>query len=143
MNNWDRRYLGLAEFVSGWSKDPSTQVGAVIVDADYQPVSWGYNGLPMGVEDTEERLSNRDLKYKMIVHAERNALIFSRRSLRTCTLYTWPFLPCPACAGMFIQAGIARVVAPVLPERLVERWGADIELACVMFQEAGIVVETA
>ncbi len=140
-NDWDQRYVDLARFVASWSKDPSTQVGAVILDADRQPVSFGFNGLPMGVDDTAERLNDRDLKYKMIVHAERNALVFARRTLKGCTLYTWPFLPCPVCAGMFIQAKIARVVAPVLPERN-ERWTEDIALSLVMFEESGVAVTT-
>ena len=30
-DRWDRRYVGLAQHVAGWSKDPSTKVGAVLV----------------------------------------------------------------------------------------------------------------
>src|ERR1051326_2813900 len=52
---WDRRFLELAKHVSSWSKDPSTKVGAVIVDANRRVVATGYNGFPRGVEDTPER----------------------------------------------------------------------------------------
>lgn len=64
---WDRRFLELAKQVSTWSKDPSTKVGAVLVNEDKHVVGMGFNGFPVGVADTEERLNNRELKYKMIV----------------------------------------------------------------------------
>src|SRR5947209_6370685 len=86
VEKWHRRFLGLAEYVSQWSKDVSTKVGAVILDSDKRVVSLGYNGFARGVMDTAERLNCRDLKYKMIVHAERNAIIFARQDLRKCTI---------------------------------------------------------
>ena len=88
--DWNKWFLGLAEYVSTASKDPSTKVGAVIVDDERRVVSLGYNGLPRGVDDTEERLNNRDLKYRIIVHAERNSLLFARGSVKGCTIYTYP-----------------------------------------------------
>ncbi|MBI2669577.1 MAG: hypothetical protein HYX20_00290 [Candidatus Yanofskybacteria bacterium] len=59
---WDRRFLALAEFVAQWSKDPSTKTGAVIVDSNNRLVSVGYNGFPRGVNDSPERLENREIK---------------------------------------------------------------------------------
>lgn len=135
MTKWDRWFLGMAEYISTASKDPSTKVGAVIVDSKRRVVSVGYNGLPMGVEDSEERLNNRDLKYKMIVHAERNAIIFAGRSLEGCTLFTWPFMPCAACASMVIQAGIQRVVAPYSDN---PRWRDEFNLTMQLFEEAKV-----
>lgn len=137
MKPWDKRYLDLAEHVSAWSKDPSTKVGAVITDPRNQVVSLGYNGLPRGMEDTHERLNNRELKYKMIVHAERNAMIFAERPLHGCTLFTWPFMPCAACAGMVIQSGIKRVVAPASDN---PRWQEDFRLVEQMFKESGVIL---
>ena len=72
---WDKRFLALAEHIARWSKDPSTKIGAVIVDPNKRVVSLGYNCFPRGVEDSEERLENREVKYKIIVHCERNALL--------------------------------------------------------------------
>lgn len=138
---WDRWFLGMAEYTSTASKDPSTKTGAVIVDPTRRVVSLGYNGLPMGIEDSPERLNNRELKYKMIVHCERNAIIFANRPLEYCTLYTWPFLSCSVCAAMVIQAGITRCVAPHIPEHLKERWGDDLDLSLSMFKEADIEVK--
>jgi dCMP deaminase len=135
---WDRRFIDLARHISSWSKDPSTQTGAVIVDSQRRVVSVGYNGLPMGVQDLEERLNVREVKYKMIVHCERNALLFANRSLDNCVLYTWPFMSCSVCAGMVIQSGISRCVAPLNNN---PRWVKDFELSAEMFEESGVVVD--
>ena len=135
--NWDNWLLGLSKYISTASKDPSTKVGAVIVDADRRVVSVGYNGLPRGVEDSDERLNNRDIKYKMIIHAERNAILFAQKSLKDCTLYVYPMMPCASCASMVIQSGIKRVVAPISDN---PRWQQDIELSMQLFNEANVEV---
>lgn len=137
-DKWDKRYLGLAEHISEWSQDPSTKVGAVIVDKNNRPISFGFNGLPQGVEDTTERLENREIKYKMIIHAERNALLFANTNLEGCTLYTWPMQPCAACAAMIIQSGIKRVVSKYQDN---ERWAEEFRLSTIMFAESGVKLE--
>lgn len=134
---WDRRFLALAEHIAQWSKDPSTKTGAVIVDRDNRIISIGYNGLPRGVDDLSERLENREIKYKIIVHCERNALLFARSSVQDCRLYTWPFMSCSTCAGMVINAGIVEVIAPVSEN---PRWIEDFKLAQQLFAEAGVKV---
>lgn len=139
MLKWDKRFLDLAQHISTWSKDMSTKVGAVIT-RNKRLVSVGYNGFPEKVLDLTERYEDRAVKYKMIVHAERNAILFAQQSLVGCTLYTYPFGPCSVCAGMIIQAGISRCVFPRMSEDLKKRWGPDIEMATKMFAEAGIEV---
>lgn len=134
---WDRRFLGLAEFIAQWSKDPSTKTGAVIVDPQRRIVSVGYNGFPRGVQDRPDRLNDRDVKYKMVVHCERNAVIFAKSPVAGCILYTWPFMSCAPCAAMMIQAGIVEVVAPLSDN---PRWAEDFVLAQEMFQEAGVQI---
>ncbi len=136
---WDNRYLQLAQLVSTWSRDPSTQTGAVIVDEKHRVVSLGFNGFPQNIVD-DERLQERAIKYEMIVHAEVNALIFAGQSLEGCTLYTYPFLSCSRCASIMIQAGIKWVVAPVVPLSLKDRWGENLELSKSLFAEAGVEV---
>lgn len=132
---WDLRFLDLAGHISEWSKDPSTQVGAVIVDDKKRIVSIGYNGFPVGIEDSIEKLQNRETKYKIIVHAERNAILFANRPLDGCTMYTYPFMPCSVCAGMIIQAGIKRVVSYRTENK---RWIDDFAVTMEMFDEAGV-----
>lgn len=135
---WDLRYLDMAKLVSTWSKDPSTKTGAVIVSPDNFVVGVGYNGFPRGVEDSSDRLNDRETKYKLMVHCERNAIISARRDLFGCTLYTWPFMSCAPCAGMVVQAGIKRCVAPVNDT---ERWVADFKISQAVFAETGIVLD--
>lgn len=139
-NKWDLRFLELAKLVSTWSKDPSTQTGACIVDQDRRVVSVGYNGFAKGVQDHPERYADRDLKYKLIVHCERNAILFAKRDLTGCTLYTYPFMSCSVCAGMVIQSGITRCVAPKIPDDKKERWAEDMALSEQIFREAGVEV---
>lgn len=139
---WTKRYLGLCKHVAQWSKDPSTKVGACIVSPRRKSiVSLGFNGLPSRVLDTPSRLSDRETKYKMVVHAERNALLFADRPVEGCFLYTWPFMPCSQCAGMIIQAGISVVIAPITPPEIDARWHADLQLTQEMFREAKVILD--
>ncbi len=137
-DKWDKRFIDLAKLVGSWSKDPSTQVGAVIVDDKKRIISVGYNGFPRGVEDSEKRLVDREQKYDIIVHAEMNALAFARGSVEGCTLYTWPFQPCSTCAGFIIQSGINRVVTV---KHSAERWNSNFDLSKELFLESGISLE--
>lgn len=135
---WDLRFLALAKHISSWSLDPSTKVGAVIVDQDKRIVSVGYNGFAAGVKDDKERYNNREKKYKFVVHGEMNALLFAQQSLKGCTLYTTPFMSCPNCASAVVQKGITRCVAPELPDSLKERWEKDLEITKTIFYEAEV-----
>jgi dCMP deaminase len=134
---WDRRFLSFAEFVAGWSKDPSTKVGAVIADGK-RVVSVGFNGFPAGCDDSPELYADRETKYRRVVHAELNAVLFAGRSLIGCTAYTWPFAPCPRCAAVLIQVGVRRVVAPVMPAEIAGRWAAEVAESRRLFDEAGV-----
>jgi dCMP deaminase len=135
---WDKRFLGMAQLVSIWSKDPSTKVGAVITDGAKKIISLGYNGLPQWVEDKKEILSNREEKYKYIIHAEVNAILQANKSdFVAGTIYTYPFLTCPQCAAMIIQAGIMRVVSYKCVD---ERWIPRIEDSKKLLDMADIEV---
>ena len=137
---WDRRLLLLAGYIAGWSKDPSTKVGAVLAHGN-RICGMGYNGLPMGVKDKRSRLMNRALRYATTVHAEANALQMAGDRARGATLYTWPLPPCSGCASLAIQAGVQRVVSPTPSPDLAARWGASLRLARAMLREAGVRVE--
>lgn len=138
MTKWDVRFMEMCRLVARWSKDPSTKCGAVIVRPDNTVVSLGYNGFPQGIEDTDERLNNRELKYEMVVHAEMNAILFAPASVTNCTLYVTPYLPCARCAVHVIQAKIHKVVAPVPEADKLVRWGKSWELTRSLFAEAGV-----
>ena len=138
MDKWDTRFLELAKHVAQWSKDPSTKCGAVIVRSDKTIASMGYNGFPRGIEDSTDLLSNREEKYKRVIHAEMNAILTAREPLLDYTLYTWPFMTCERCAVHVIQAGIKRVVSLVPTGEQSERWGESFHTAQRLYDEAGI-----
>lgn len=143
-SKWDLRFLELARFVSAWSKDPSTKVGAVIVNDLKQVVGMGYNGFARGVKDTDERLNHRETKYKLVVHAEQNAIIQAGHLARGATMYVYPSFVVPPichdCAKLFIQAGVRDIVGyePDENDERVKRWKESILVAQEMFVEAGI-----
>ena len=127
----------MASLVSTWSRDPSTQVGAVAV-RDRRILATGYNGLPAGVADTPERLDNRELKLLLTSHAETNLLTYAARdgvSLAGATVYV-TLWPCSHCAGQLINAGVVQVVIP--NQEPPERWATSFSLARQMFYEAGV-----
>lgn len=138
--NWDRRFLDLAQYISGWSKDPSTKVGAVIWRGKNHFVQLGYNGFPANIDDSPEKLNNRDTKIANTVHAEMNAILFAKQDLFGCSIAIWPFGPCSSCASMIIQTGIKSVVFPKITGAAAERWGKSIEVGKDMFKEAGVEV---
>lgn len=140
-DKWDIRFLDMARLVSTWSKDPSTQTGAVIVRPDRSIVSVGFNGFPRVMQDSNDRYSNREEKYSRIIHCEVNALLNANQPITACTLYTVPFLSCDRCAVQMIQAGIIQVVAPILPDSLKERWGAQLTKSKQYFVECGVIVK--
>jgi len=132
---WDQRFLQLAEFTASWSKDPSTKVGAAIVRPDRTIASVGFNGFPRFVCDDASLYENRDLKYKMVIHAELNAILAAREPLHGCTTYVWPFMPCSNCAGALIQAGVTKVVSV---ENDNPRWQESFALTRMMLSEASV-----
>jgi dCMP deaminase len=120
---WDIRYLRLAREVSTWSKDPSTQTGAVIVRSNGSVCSTGFNGFPQNMPDDPALYANREEKYSRVVHCEINAQIFSHDpDLLGYTLYTWPFASCDRCCVQMLQAGITRFVWPEPDAEKLARW---------------------
>jgi len=146
---WDRHFLGMALYHSKLSKDPSTTVGSVIVGPDREILSAGFNGFPRGIVDSPERLNDRDMKLKLVVHAEMNALLAAARTgmkLKGCTLYlaatdksglVWGGPPCTRCVVEIIQVGIKEIVSfPV--KSIPSKWHDDLKLARNLIEEAGI-----
>ena len=112
--SWDEYFMGIAVLSAKRSKDPSTQVGACIVNKDKRILSMGYNGMPRCCSDDEfpwDKNDNPlDSKYLYVCHAELNAILnCDRGNVRDCIVYTTLF-PCNECAKAIIQSGIAEVV---------------------------------
>lgn len=137
--NWA---IDMARHVAKRSKDPSTQVGAVIFDPKGRIVSAGYNGFARGVEDKESRLTDREMKLKLTLHAEKNAILFATAPLDDCTIVvTHPC--CAQCAAQIIQAGIKHVLWPTPSKEFLDRWADDYALAIAQLREAGVGIYVA
>ena len=141
MGKWDARFVKLSKYVSDWSKDPDAHVGAVIVVKRSGAISLGYNGFPIGVEDSAERLTDKETKLDLIVHAEQNAIISAGPKTEGATIYVWGKPVCAKCAGAIIQSGIERVVAISPDEDKESKWYKTGALALQMFEEAGVLVD--
>ena len=139
--SFDEIYMNLASDLASRSHCVRAQVGAVLTK-DTRIISIGYNGFPMGVEDSAERLQDTTLKLELVVHAEVNALIAAGSRSSGSTLYVWGKPICARCAGPVIQSGVKRIVAPS-PESVANtsKWHKTGEYAYEMFKEAGIQVD--
>ncbi len=141
LNNWDKRYLDMADIVASWSKDPSTKIGAIAVGKKGQLLAQGYNGFPRGVEDCPNKYKDRILKYDYIVHAEENAIYNACTngvSLEGASMYVTGLPTCHRCAKAIIQVGIKRVfIRAKVPERWIDSWA----LTQSLFREAGVYYE--
>jgi dCMP deaminase len=112
--SWDQYFMGVALLSSKRSKDPSTQVGACIVNEDKRIIGIGYNGFPTGLSDDEFPWGKHDAnplnnKYPYVVHAEPNAILNSTSNLKGSTLYVTLF-PCNECTKLIIQSGIKHII---------------------------------
>lgn len=112
--SWDEYFMGIAQLSALRSKDPSTQVGACIVDDANKVVSIGYNGMPRGMNDKDAPWGHGEgleSKYLYVCHAEFNAILNTRDGahLNGCRLYVTLF-PCNECAKAVVQVGIKEII---------------------------------
>ena len=139
---WDLKFIELAKHISGWSKDKTTKVGAVIFYDSNRIISTFYNGFVIGCDDSVESRYEKDKKYLYTEHAERNAIYSAAEkgdSTRNATIYMQLY-PCVDCARAIIQSGIKRVVC-TKPDFNNERWGESWRIAEELFNECGIEVK--
>jgi dCMP deaminase len=137
--SWDTYFMGVAILSSKRSKDPSTQVGACLVNQKKKIIGIGYNGFPRGIEDDKfpwgKDGSFLETKYAYVVHAEVNAVLNATESLEGATCYVTLF-PCNECAKVLIQSGISEVV--YVEDRDFEK---DVFKASKkMFEAAGVLL---
>lgn len=142
--SWEKYFMSIAILASKRSKDPSTQVGSVIVTPDNRIIATGWNGMPKSKsgldndrslpwsKDSQDPLEN---KYMYVVHAEPNAIFHASESVRGCTMYlTW--FPCSDCAKAIAQSGINKLV--YLKENATERYKTSMEAAKKIFAVSGV-----
>jgi dCMP deaminase len=136
VNDWDRKFMGLALHIAQWSKDRSRRVGCVIVGRNNEVRATGYNGFPRDVDDQNDERHARPEKYAWTEHAERNAIYNAARigvSMEGCTIYV-PWYPCMDCARGIVQSGIVVLVAtpPNFDDPI---WGEQFRLVQSLFAE--------
>lgn len=142
MNKWDKRFMEMAELVSGWSScyQENRHIGAVIVK-DKRILTTGYNGAPAGIVSCKDRgvCLRRELNVPSgtrqelcyAVHAEQNAICQAAKlgiSVEGATLYC-THQPCVICARIIINSGIKKVVY---------KHGYPDEFSLKLFAEAGM-----
>ncbi|MFT4343919.1 MAG: deoxycytidylate deaminase [Candidatus Woesearchaeota archaeon] len=113
--SWDEYFMGIAILSAKRSKDPSTQVGACIVNQRNHIIGIGYNGFPIGCSDDklpwarDTAKGMTETKYPYVVHAEANAILNSTKDLKGARMYVALF-PCNECAKLIIQSGVGEVI---------------------------------
>jgi len=134
---WDEYFMTFAQVAAQKSKDPSTKVGACIVDNDKRVIGLGYNGFPKKCDDTKLPMEREgkflETKYAYVVHAEPNAILNSTRETKNCKMYVTLF-PCNECAKLIIQAGIIEVI--YLDNKYKDSDG--VKAAIRLFKQAGV-----
>lgn len=147
---WDAHFIRLCLEHAKMSKDPSTQVGCVIVGPYNEILSAGFNGFPRGIKDSPERLNDRETKLALVVHAEMNAVLAAARTgirLMGSTMYlsatdssglVWGGPPCTRCAVEIIQAGV-RLIVSTPKKNVPSKWHSDIERSGGLLREAQVL----
>lgn len=132
-------HLRYAYQLASQSPDPSTQVGAIIVTNEFGPFC-GWNHLTPGMK-LDLTLIKRSFKYKVMEHAERDAIFKATkagRSLEGAIMYC-PWAACCDCARAIVLSGIKEVVCHGNAlEKTPERWQEDIRLTKEIFKKAGV-----
>ena len=136
--SWDDYFMSVALLSGKRSKDPSTQVGACIVNRNNVIESIGYNGLPKGCSDDEFPWNKEgevlNTKYLFVVHAELNAILNAKgKDLSNCKIYVALF-PCNECAKAIIQSGINEVI--YLSDKYANT--DSVKASKLMFKSAGV-----
>jgi len=147
---WDELFFNLIKEYKLKSKDPSSQFACLIINPDKSIVASGFNGFPRGVNDDAERYANRELKYKLVSHAEANGICQAAKhgiALDGCSIYVESY-PCSTCCKLIIQSGIKEIVLngdseihnDTGPASFRVRWAEEIKMTEMMCQEAQVSI---
>jgi len=131
--DWNNFFMGIAELYGEQSSCSKIKVGAIIV-RNRRIISTGYNGTPSGKQHCNQYFYNmwdrefkhvhetfdefvksnlflerhREFSNENAIHAEQNAINFSRQDVSDCDMYV-TYSPCLYCAKNILSAGIQRV----------------------------------
>lgn len=137
------RFMPVAAALAAMSKDESTQVGALILGAERELLSGGWNGAPRGCRADEDERKERPEKYSWFSHAEMNAIAQAARAGTKVAggVMVVTHAPCMICARLIVQAGIARVVTKTPDAEFASRWAEDLARAQRLFKECGVELQ--
>jgi dCMP deaminase len=148
-DRWLLYFLRLACEAASMSKDPSTRVGAILVNDRRSIIAAGFNGFPRRLRDSAERLADREQRLALTVHAELNAILQAAEagiSTRNTTLYyVWQDVatgeyyggpPCVRCAVELIQAGVTGIFGYNAPMPV--RWEQSSLMSRIVLDEAQV-----
>lgn len=127
--------MDIALAVSAKSKDPNTQVGAVLVSAEDKVVATGYNGMVKGAVEKQMW----DPKHPYVIHAEMNALLYAGREARGCQMFV-THAPCSQCLKHLLQAGVHVVIYDQLTTKS-KRPDSEVNVLRVMMQSINCAVQ--
>lgn len=131
------------EIGATYSRDPSTQNGAILVGHNGDILSTGYNRFPDGVHVTPDRLE-RPKKYAFVMHAEVDSILSAareRKQLVGSVLYQ-PWFACDRCATVIIAAGVTKCIGHrQAREKIHPNWMEAILYGDEMLDEAGVIRE--
>lgn len=142
--SWSEYFRNIAEQVKLRSKDTSTKIGVVIVGANNQILSTGYNSFPAGINDNVPERFERPEKYLWFEHAERNAIYNAAKSgtaINGATMYCSCSCPCTDCARAIINSGVKAIW--IQKENVTAnpaKWDEHTKRSLIMFEEAGVKV---
>lgn len=144
LTKWDFHWIDVAKLTARMSKDPSTKVGAVIAK-DKRMLGAGFNGFPPQIEDNREWLNDRPTKYKLVIHAEMNAILEAYKNghhyeIPGSTLYV-TLAPCADCAKIITAVGIKRVIWAGGADHVCNhesRYSMQINDCKFIFEKAGV-----
>lgn len=135
---WDDTWMAIAKLIAQRSKDPSTQVGAAIVDQNNHPAGLGYNGFPKGCGNCDLPWDREgdflDTKYAFICHAEPNAIDNGNKSKFSNSKIYVTLHPCNICAQRIIQNDIKEVI--YLSDKYANT--DEVKAAKILFKLAGV-----
>ena len=132
-------FMLIAEAISSRSKDPSTKVGAIIVD-NGNIVALGFNHIPSRIKFTASQIENREWKYPRVIHAEMDAILKLGKQIVSNPIMYCTHFPCDRCATMIVESGVKEVYTRKVPLDMIERWGASMKLASEILTEGGVFV---
>lgn len=130
----------MLEKLKFFSNDPRTKVSSILIDYNFNNLSFGVNNFPSGIENNEKRWS-REEKGKYVIHSEINCILEAmkkKNNLINCILITSKY-PCHECFKIIIQTGI-KFIYTFKPETIDEKWNKSYEITNEMLKESNIKI---